>query len=136
MVAGRLVTQAIRHAGGSSTAKGLSNDELEAIEPFDTRTMHRYAPAYIAGWPAEEPSRTQEQCLALARQEAHQRITRVLGRFMPGDKHAGIRHETRLADEVIDLVLLPAGLPAAARGVSPGPDVPHLGLPARAPSGP
>jgi hypothetical protein len=90
-----------------TASRGIPNDELEHIEPFDLRALHRYSAALISGWPAEEPSVTQDECLALARSEALARIGLELPRFMPGDTHRELQHRTLLQQECLELVLVP-----------------------------
>ena len=86
---------------------GVSNDKLEAIEPYDLRALNRYSHAAIAGWMAEDPSRSKEDCFHLAHEESVRKVGRMLDEFMPGDSHRDLRYHTELSNEVIDLVLLP-----------------------------
>ncbi|WP_433936738.1 hypothetical protein AB3662_18900 [Sorangium cellulosum] len=88
-------------------SRAVPNVELEAIEPFDLRTMRRYTPAVLSGWIAEEPTMTQDECYALARREALEKIGRDLAAFMPGDSHHGLVHETRLDRETLELLYVP-----------------------------
>jgi hypothetical protein len=90
-----------------TASKGVSNAALEAIEPFDMRALHRFAPAFIAGWLAEEPSRTQEECFQLAHDETIAKVGVLLKNFMPGDSHNNLQYRTTVSQEVIDLVLFP-----------------------------
>ena len=90
-----------------SASKGVANPVLEAVEPFDLRALHRYQPVMVAGWPAEEPSRSRAACRELARSEAESLIQRKLAEFLPGDSSRLTGFETRFRDEVTDLLLLP-----------------------------
>ncbi len=90
-----------------TASKGLENAELEALEPFDLRALARYTPALISGWMAEEPSLTLEECRALARREAVDRVGVKLTRFMPGDSYRELQHQARLEWEALDVCLLP-----------------------------
>lgn len=90
-----------------TASQGITNDELEAIEPFDLGGLRRYTPAMVSGWISEEPSLTREECLQLARSESTNAVGRLLHRFMPGDSHLDLRHATTLHDESLDLALLP-----------------------------
>ncbi|TWT91849.1 hypothetical protein [Neorhodopirellula pilleata] len=90
-----------------TASNGVTNEALQAIEPFDLRALRAYSDAYLAGWLAEEPSRTEAACFDFARQETLAQIGGKLPNFMPGDKHRNLQHQTTLTDEVIDLVLLP-----------------------------
>lgn len=88
-------------------SRAVQNVELEALEPFDLRTMRRYTPAVLSGWVAEEPTMAQAECYALARREALEKIGRDLSGFMPGDSHHGLTHETRLDHETLELLYVP-----------------------------
>lgn len=90
-----------------TASTGLRNEELEALEPFDLRGLARYTPALISGWIAEEPSLTPEQGLVQARKEAQDLVGERLGRFMPGDSHRELEHQSRLEWEALDVCLLP-----------------------------
>jgi DNA-directed RNA polymerase subunit RPC12/RpoP len=90
-----------------TASKGLPNDEMQAVEPFHLRDLHRYGPELVAGWVAEDPSLTVAQCFELARAEARQLLSRALSSFMPGDRHRDLRFEPRFESEALDLVLVP-----------------------------
>lgn len=90
-----------------TASRGLGNDELQAVEPFDLRALRRYTPKVLSGWIAEDPSRTDAECSKLARAEAVEQIGTRLKAFMPGDKHRGLRYTTRLHHENGEPVLLP-----------------------------
>lgn len=90
-----------------TASKGIRNDVLEQIEPFDLRALQRYSPQLIAGWMAEDPSRSREECFEIAHGESVRTVGTMLEEFMPGDSHRDLRYHTELSDEVIDFVLLP-----------------------------
>lgn len=90
-----------------TASRGVGNDALQEIEPFDLRALRRYAPSFISGWIAEEPSRGRQECLQYANQESLQNVGRMLNGFMPGDSFSNLQYQTRLSQEVIELVLLP-----------------------------
>lgn len=90
-----------------TASRGIGNEALEEIEPFDLRALRRYSPALLSGWMAEDPSLAREECLELARGESRERIEGDIEAFLPGNKHRDLRVATELEDEVIDLVLLP-----------------------------
>ncbi|HEX5752890.1 MAG TPA: hypothetical protein VFZ09_42195 [Archangium sp.] len=96
-----------------TASRGLSNVELERIEPFDLRMLARYEPALVAGWMAEEPSLSREECLAMARQEAEEKMKRRLDAFMPGDSHRMQSVDTRLSEESLEVCLVPVWVLAA-----------------------
>ncbi|MCC9657021.1 hypothetical protein [Rhodopirellula halodulae] len=90
-----------------TASKGTDNDSLEAIEPFDLRSLRRFSPSIVTGWMAELPSKDQSTCFQLAHTETITKVGNQLKHFMPGDSHRNLQHRTQLSREVIDLVLLP-----------------------------
>jgi DNA-directed RNA polymerase subunit RPC12/RpoP len=90
-----------------TASAGVTNDALEAVEPFDLRALRRYEPSFISGWLAEDPSRSKEDCFQLSHDESVAKVGGMLNEFMPGDSHSGLTFQTNLSREVIDLVLLP-----------------------------
>jgi hypothetical protein len=96
-----------------TASKGLPNEELEALEPFDLRRLARYDDALVSGWIAEEPTLAPDACLTLAREEARTWVHRRLARFMPGDSHTDLRHETQFSQESLELCLVPVWVLAA-----------------------
>jgi cell division septation protein DedD len=90
-----------------TASRSVNNAELEAVEPFDLRTMRRYSPALLSGWLAEEPTMAVAECAALARQEALAKIGQELAAFMPGDSHRDLWFQTGLDRESADLICLP-----------------------------
>jgi hypothetical protein len=105
-----------------TASRGVSNVELEALEPYDLGSMRRYTPALISGWIAEDPSMEHSQCLALARKEAEAVVGQRLRAFMPGDHHSALAYEWRSTGESLDLVLVPVWIVA----VRHRPDAPPL----------
>jgi hypothetical protein len=90
-----------------SASRGVENAELERVEPFDLRQLARYHPAAIAGWAAEEPSRSEAECRAMGHQEADKEVQRKLAHFMPGDHHRSLTQRCQWAAESLELVLAP-----------------------------
>lgn len=90
-----------------TASSGVSNPALEAIEPFDLRSLRGYEDSFISGWLAEEPSRSKQDCLKSAHGETLALVERKLTNFMPGDGFSHLQQNTEVTNEVIDLVLLP-----------------------------
>jgi hypothetical protein len=90
-----------------TASKGLHNDELEAVEPFDLRALRRYTPKILSGWIAEDPSIAGPQCRESAKAEAIEKIGKRLAAFMPGDSHRDLHYTTELHNEDLELLLLP-----------------------------
>ncbi|MBI5546318.1 MAG: hypothetical protein HY901_20720 [Deltaproteobacteria bacterium] len=96
-----------------TASKGLPNSELGAVEPFDLRQLRRFQPALLSGWLAEEPTLTQPQCLELARAEMRRSVESRLRGFLPGDEQRGLSHTLEVAQESLELCLLPVWVLAA-----------------------
>lgn len=90
-----------------TASRGVHNNELDWIEPYDLRALHRYSPAMISGWPSEEPSMSAHECMAWARTEAQRQAGQLLATFMPGNKYRGLQFSTQLTHESLDQVLVP-----------------------------
>lgn len=93
-----------------SASRRVPNEVLEAIEPFDLRALRRYRPELISGWIAEEASRSRDECLQFASEEAKREIGRRFNHFLPGDRQRYFRCSITVRDEEIDLVLVPIWL--------------------------
>lgn len=98
-----------------SASSSISNAEVQSVEPFDLRALRRYSPALISGWVSEEPAIDRQRCLELAREESRTAMSGVLRQFMPGDSCRGLRHDTDLTEESIDLTLVPVWVAAIRR---------------------
>jgi hypothetical protein len=90
-----------------SASTGLSNSELELVEPFDFRRMRRFETAVISGWIAEEFSRPVDDCQRTSRSEAVDQIGVRLKRFMPGDSYSDLAWKTSVSWESLDPILVP-----------------------------
>ena len=90
-----------------SASSGIPNDELEAVEPFDFRGLWCYSAGLVAGWTVESPSRSDAQCLELARGELRAVVGARLSAFMPGDTHTGLSSSTVIEHESAAPMLVP-----------------------------
>ena len=96
-----------------TASKGLGNDELETIEPYDLGALRRYDPAMVAGFAAEEATLDAQVGFERARDEAMAELEGRVQAFLPGD-HARLEGlDARFEDETTDLVLLPVWVFAA-----------------------
>lgn len=96
-----------------TASRGVHNQELESVEPFDLRAISRYTPALLSGWIAEEPTLPPEECARLAREEARRNVARFVDGFMPGDSHRLTHTNVRFEDEAADLTYVPLWILAA-----------------------
>ncbi|MFT3692893.1 MAG: hypothetical protein QM831_07115 [Kofleriaceae bacterium] len=90
-----------------TASKGLGNDELQRVEPFDLKQMRRFSPELISGWITEEFSREREECMKLSRHEASDQVGQKLGRFMPGDSYSDLAYRTTISWESMEPILVP-----------------------------
>lgn len=90
-----------------SASRGIPNDELEAVEPFDFRALRRYSPGLVSGWAVETPTRDLAACLELARGELLSNVEERLARFMPGEMHSDLQCSSTLEHESAEPILVP-----------------------------
>jgi hypothetical protein len=90
-----------------TASRNVTNEELAAIEPFELGKLRRFTPGLVAGWTAEEPSLSRDDCFRFARAEAEVAIPGALHQFMPGDGVRSLRHATEFVEESLDAVLVP-----------------------------
>ena len=64
-----------------TASAGVTNDALEAIEPFDLRALRRYEPSFISGWLAEAPSRSKDDCFRLSHDESAAKVEQLLHQY-------------------------------------------------------
>jgi len=90
-----------------TASRGLDNQSLESIEPYETHALRPYSPALVAGWNSEEPSLGPAEALPLARAEARAQLAQRLSLFMPGDKHRELGFQMDAQQEDLEPILLP-----------------------------
>jgi hypothetical protein len=90
-----------------TASRGLSDAELDRIEPFDLRALRRFTPKLLAGWIAEDPSIAADACCVRAREQANETVGARLARHMPGDSHRSLGFRTTLRNEDQELMMLP-----------------------------
>lgn len=90
-----------------SASRGLADDTLRALEPYDLRQLRRFTPALTAGWIHEEYARSRVLCEVTARAAANDQIGTDLRGFMPGDSHADLHWRTHVQWESLDPLLVP-----------------------------
>ena len=90
-----------------SASAGLSNAELESVEPYDLKQMRRYSPALISGWIAEEFARKPDECQKSSHGEAVEQIGGKLRQFMPGDSYSDLTWRTKVSWESLDPIFVP-----------------------------
>lgn len=97
-----------------SASRGVANDALERIEPYDYGQLRRFSTGLVAGWGVETPSRSTAECLDSARAELVRHLEGRLAAFMPGDTHSDLRFSTQTEQETATPVLVPVWVLALA----------------------
>ena len=90
-----------------SGSRGVPQEQLDALQPFHTAAMRRYAPTYLAGWECEEYTVDAAAALEACQRQFAARQFRDVGAFMPGDACRDLQVQTRFRDEASDLILVP-----------------------------
>lgn len=90
-----------------TASRGIDNDLLQKVEPFEISRLRRYQPEIITGWIAEDPSLNQAQCRSLALEEAERKVRSQVDALLPGDKKRSLRVSPRFDREALDLCLVP-----------------------------
>lgn len=90
-----------------SASKGLPQAIADAIGPFPTESIARYAPSYLAGWLCEEYCVEREEAARVSEGQFQQRETEAIRALLPGDSHDDLRVSTRFSGASEDLILLP-----------------------------
>ncbi len=91
-----------------SASRGLPEALANALEPFDLGRAKPYAPAMVAGVPAELPTIAHAEARATATQELRERAkAAVAGAHLPGDTSRGLSCQTAEELQDVQLVLLP-----------------------------
>ncbi|MBI3097351.1 MAG: zinc ribbon domain-containing protein [Planctomycetes bacterium] len=95
-----------------SASKGLSQEWVEEIVPFDLLRMSRFRPYILAGWASEEYVMEREEARNLSLQRYDGQVKRKVAGFLPGDTHTGLTVHTQFFDVTSDLILLPIWIAA------------------------
>lgn len=90
-----------------SASRGLDDDTLVAMQPYDLRQLRRFTPALTAGWIHEEYAKSRILCEVTARDAANDSIGTELRAFMPGDSHADLHWRSHIEWESLDPMLVP-----------------------------
>lgn len=95
-----------------SASKGLTQDWVAKIVPFDMARAEQYDAGYLAGFAAENPSIQ----APVAKQTAHGELVvqeeRACDQMVPGDTHRNLRVSSVLRNWSYDLVMLPLWIAA------------------------
>lgn len=99
-----------------SASRGLTEQEANALEPFDLGRALPFAPALTAGLEAEHPTIPHEDARKTALAELRERERRVIASdHLPGDKSRNLVTESAIELTDVELLLLPVWI-AAVRG--------------------
>ncbi|MCB9476130.1 MAG: hypothetical protein H6684_08115 [Deltaproteobacteria bacterium] len=82
------------------------------IQPFDMTKAVPYAPEYLMGYAAENPTTTLEVAVRSAKEEFHRMEHEACEAMVPGDRYQNVNVVTRLSNVTHDLALLPLWIAA------------------------
>ena len=101
----------VSHLESAST--GLPADEASKLGGFDLGRAVRFDARLLSGWLAELPSKAQSHVDADAEAAIVERERRrILSRHLPGNTHRGMRVDTEVDVQRVELVLLPVWITA------------------------
>jgi DNA-directed RNA polymerase subunit RPC12/RpoP len=95
-----------------SASKGLDQEWLRKIEPFDLVAAKPYSADYLAGFAAENPSIDGHVAQDTARVELNGKEERACGEMVPGDTQRNLQVRSVLRNWNYDLALLPLWIAA------------------------
>ena len=90
-----------------SGSQGLTQALADAIMPYELGALHRFAPSFLAGWLAEEPSVARDDAYEVSNRHFLHEEKRRVAAFLPGDTHRGLSVRTSFSQATSDLILLP-----------------------------
>ena len=90
-----------------SASQGLPQEVVNQVAPFQTTELRRYTPKLIAGWACEEPTLTPDEALPVARQQASDRVSKKVGKFLPGDRSRILDCQVTVHNEHAALTVVP-----------------------------
>lgn len=90
--------------------RGLDNDLLHGIYPFNLDNLVPYKPEYLSGWLAEDYSVGLPEGWLTAKKQVEERERRKCAREVPGDTHSSLRVNTVLSRMTYKHILLPVWL--------------------------
>lgn len=90
-----------------SGSRGLSQEEADAIQPYNLPALQRYQPFFLAGWYSEEYSVNAQQALERSLQVFQHWENGNIQGFMPGDTSSNLQVQTEFSQTQSDLCLFP-----------------------------
>ena len=97
-------------------SRGVDNDTLERIEPYDYALLRRFDPRLTVGWISEIPTRPREEVIQLAKEEAQAKLQARVKAMMPGDHVGQVDLETAFSDVSLNLLQVPVWSLRVSRG--------------------
>lgn len=95
-------------------SRGLPRELVRGVEPFDTSKLEPFAPAFLAGWGAEEAAFGAEQGWLVGQAQLRQEQERRCAGDVPGDTHRNLEVHTEFSDVHFKPTLLPIFVAAYA----------------------
>lgn len=89
---------------------GVRPDLLRAVEPFPTKQLVPYDPAYVRGWTVERYQLDLRQAAVASQGQMEQAIYALCARQVPGDTHRNLNVQSQFAARTFKHVLVPVWL--------------------------
>ena len=89
---------------------GVRMDLLRAVEPFPTKELAPYDPAFVRGWTVERYQVDLRNASATSQQQMEQQIYQMCSEEVPGDTHRDLHVTTRYAGRTFKHILVPVWL--------------------------
>lgn len=90
--------------------RGANPELLPKIEPFPTKELDPYSPAYVAGWPVEQYQIDLIAAASVARTRMENQIRSMCASRVPGDTHSNLSVKTDFSGQTFKHLLLPIWL--------------------------
>ncbi len=95
-----------------SASKGLDQEWVAKIVPFDMAQAKPYSGDYLAGYGAENPSIKPSEAQNIAQKELQEKEVEACGKMVPGDTQRNLNVSTRFSNWAYDLAILPLWIAA------------------------
>jgi hypothetical protein len=89
---------------------GVPLDLLCKIEPFPTRELKPYDPAYVRGWTVERYQVDLRNASRTSREQMDAKMTELCAQQVPGDTYTNLQVSTRYSDRTFKHILVPIWL--------------------------
>jgi hypothetical protein len=90
--------------------RGLQEDLLRGVEPFPTKDLQAYSPAYLSGWVVERYQIDLAAAAQRSRDQMEAQMCSLCAAAVPGDTQRHLRVSSRYAQQTFKHILVPVWL--------------------------